>query len=85
MDLPDDLPGAAVARTLEHELSLVRSAILMVSSGSAPRVSVISLRFAEQLLHQARRMALSAGVRIVPLWTLDDGLTGIAVEKIADA
>jgi hypothetical protein len=84
MDLANELPGAAVVRTLEHELSLVQSAVLMVSSGGAPRVSLVSLRFAEQLLHQARRMALRAGVRIVPLWTLDDGLTGLAVEGIAD-
>ncbi len=84
MDLPNDLPAAVVVRTLEQELGIVRGAILMVASGGAPRVSLVSLRFAEQLLHQARRMALPAGVRVVPLWTLDDGLTGLGLER-ADA
>jgi hypothetical protein len=32
----------------------------------------------------SRRLAIQAGVRIVPLWTSADAGTGLAVEKIAD-
>jgi hypothetical protein len=71
-------------QVLERELELIRSAIAMVASGAAPRVSLGSLRFGEQLIKPARRMALEAGVRIVPLWTSADGGTGLAVERLAD-
>jgi hypothetical protein len=73
-----------VVRVLERELDLIRAAIAMVSSGAAPRVSLNSLRFGDQLLEQARRLAGPAGVRVVPLWTSADAGTGLAVERITD-
>ncbi len=70
--------------TLDHELGLVRSAIAMVASGGAPRVSLGGLQFGEQLIETARALALEAGVRIVPIWTSDEGGADMRVERIAD-
>lgn len=72
-------------RTLDQELDLVRDAIALVASGRSRRVVVASLRFGEQLIEPARRMASQAGVRIEPLWTADDAGADIAVERIGDA
>jgi hypothetical protein len=69
---------------LDHELGLVRSAIAMVASGGAPRVSLGGLQFGEQLIEPARALALQAGVRIVPIWTSDEGGADMRVERIAD-
>jgi len=70
---------------LEHELDLVRSAIAMVAAGGARRVVVAGLHFGDQLVEPARRMALQAGVRVVPLWPLDERGVDIAVERPVDA
>ena len=72
-------------RTLDQELDLVRDAIALVASGRSRRVVVASLRFGEQLIEPARRMASQAGVRIEPLWPADDAGADIAVERIGDA
>jgi hypothetical protein len=77
-------PKEPVVRILEREMELVRAAIAMVASGAAPRVSLNSLRFGDQLLKPARRLAIPAGVRVVPLWTSADAGTGLAVEKLED-
>jgi len=69
---------------LDHELGLVRSAIAMVASGGAPSVSLGGLQFGEQLIEPARALALEAGVRIVPIWTSDEGGADMRVERITD-
>lgn len=74
-----------VIRTLEYELDLIRGAIALVASGGAPRVRLASLSFGEQLLEPARRMATTAGVRVVPAWTSDEGGASLTVEPIGDA
>ena len=75
---------AATARTLEYEFSIVRSAIAMVASGAAPAVTVGGLHFGEELIRPARRFALQAGVRVVPLWTCDERGADIRVELLGD-
>jgi hypothetical protein len=74
--------GDPVVSTLDQELELVRTSIAMVESGGAPRILLGSLRFGEQLIEPARRLALGTHVRIVPLWTTDEAGAGIAVERI---
>ncbi len=76
--------GDPAIRTLEHELELIRSAIAMVSSGGAPRVSLNGLRFGDELMEPARRMALEAGVRISPVWTTDETGLDLSVERMSD-
>ena len=39
----------------------------MVACGALPRVVVAGIRYGEQILDSARRMALEAGVRVKPL------------------
>ena len=56
----------------------------MVAAGSAPRVLLGGLRFGEQILERARRMAVGTGTRIVPLWTTDEGGLDLAVERDSD-
>ncbi len=78
------VPSDTALRTLEQELSLLEGAIDMVASGAAPAVSLGGLRFGEQLLRSARRMALRAGVRVVPLWTVDEMGAAIRIERLGD-
>ncbi len=70
------------AQTLEREFRIVRSAIAMVASGAAPSVSLGGLKFGEELIRPARRLALRAGVRVVPLWTMDERGADIRVERL---
>jgi len=69
-----------VPQKIDHELSLIREAIGMVRIGAATRVTVGSLRFAEELLPRAKALAGLAGLRAVPLWTLDEAHHAIAIE-----
>jgi hypothetical protein len=84
MDPSAKAPDETALRTLDHELDIVRGAIDMVASGGAPRILISSLRFGEQLIEPARRMAIGRRVQIVPLWTTDEGGAGIAVERMSD-
>ncbi|MDP9260416.1 MAG: hypothetical protein M3O89_00415 [Actinomycetota bacterium] len=74
-----------VARTLEHEMRLVRDAIALVVSGASRRVIVASLRLSGQLIDPGRRLADEAGVRLVPLWHTDEAGADIAIERETDA
>ncbi len=56
----------------------------MVASGAAPAVSLGGLHFGEELMRAARRYALQAGVRIVPLWTIDEAGADIRVERLGN-
>jgi hypothetical protein len=66
----------------EAEVRLVREAIAMVASGGARRVVLAGISFGEPLLDLARRLALEAGVRLVPLWRADGAGAEIAIERI---
>jgi hypothetical protein len=72
-----------VPDAVEHEVGLIRDAITMVATGRAPRVVVAGLRLGDALLPSARRMALEAGVGIVPLWRADEAGLDIAIEPLA--
>jgi hypothetical protein len=72
----------AVRRRLDHELRLIHEAILMVAAGDAPGVLVAGLQLGDAILEPARRLALEAGVRLVPLWTTDEQHLDIRVEAI---
>jgi hypothetical protein len=72
----------AVGRTLDQEMTLLREAIALVAGGGSRRVIVAGLRFGDQLLDRARRLALEAHVRVVPLWMPDDAGADIAIEAI---
>jgi hypothetical protein len=75
-------PAVDVERRIDGELRLVREAILMVASHGASRVVVAGLSMGAELLDPARRMALASGVRIVPLWAMDETHVDLRVEAI---
>jgi hypothetical protein len=84
MEVHHDRIAETVPVTVEHEVGLIRGAIALVASGGAPRVVVAGLRLGEALLPTARRMALEAGVRIVPLWRADEAGLDVAVERLPE-
>jgi hypothetical protein len=76
--------AAAVERQLDRELGLVADAIALVASGRSPRVTVAGLRLGDAVLEPARRLALQAGVLIVPRWNADESGVDISVEPVAE-
>jgi hypothetical protein len=82
MDSSTDRSAEIVPVTLDPELRQVREAIALVASGGARRATVVGLRLGDALLDRARRDALEAGVRVVPLWRADEDGVDIAIERI---
>jgi hypothetical protein len=81
---PDDTSWLLTQQVIERELATIRGAIDLVAGGSSSRVVLGGLRFAEEILPQARAFAAEAGVRIVPLWMADDAGTDLAIERMDD-
>lgn len=84
MEFHRDQTAEIVPAALEREADLIRDAIALVASGGSPRVIVAGLRLGAALLPSARRMALEAGVRIVPIWSADESGLDIAVEEVPE-
>ncbi len=80
----DEAAPNPATRALAREVELIGSAIAMVASGGASRVSVAGLRFGDQLLRVARQMAREAGVRVEPQWTIDEEGVDLWFERSAD-
>lgn len=76
--------GAApvVSDPSEHQMRLIREAIRMVACGGAPRVILAGISFDEPILDAAARLALEAGVRLVPLRRADEAGADIAIERV---
>jgi len=82
VDKEIDQVDRTVPDALDREAGIIRSAILMVGSGESDRVVLTGLRLSEQLAQTADPMAEAAGVRIVRLWTTDEGGYDLAVERV---
>jgi hypothetical protein len=79
---PDDARTTALdPAAVEHELRMVHEAIALVASGAAPRVIIANIKFGSVVLDAARRIALSRGLRVRPLWRADME-ADLAVEPI---
>jgi hypothetical protein len=63
---------AVAESAIARELELVRQAVAMVAAGGSRRVVVGNLRFSAELLPRAQALASANGVRIIPIWRLDD-------------
>ena len=74
--------GRAYTAAIERETQLVREAIALVAGGGSPRVVVAGIRYGATLLDAARRLALEAGVCVIPLWKDDHAGADIVVEPI---
>ena len=81
---PDDTSWLLTQQVIERELATIRGAIELVADGSLSRIVLGGLRFAEEILPQARAFAAEVGVRIVPLWMADDAGTDLAIERMDD-
>ena len=84
MEEVDNRAVEVAVAPLEHEMRLIREAIVMVASGRAPRVVLAGIRFGETLLDPSRCLALEAGVRLRPLRRTDGAGSDIAVERIRE-
>jgi hypothetical protein len=82
MDHVVDRAAEVVPATLEHEMRLIREAIAMVASGASPRVMLAGIHFGETLLDPSRRLALDAGVRVLPAWRTDEVGADLVIERI---
>lgn len=61
---------------------LTREAIAMVASGASPRVVLAGIRFGEQILDHARRLALADGVRVNAIRNGDGLGASLVIEPI---
>jgi hypothetical protein len=65
---------AETRRRLTSEIAEVESAIALVASGSASRITLTGLKFGEQLAHRFQAEARSKGLRLEPIiWPEDEG------------
>jgi hypothetical protein len=76
------LDTARIQAGLDHEVRLVMEAILLVSSGGSPRVTVAGLHYGEHVLEASRSNAAARQVRLVPLWTDDERGADLVVEAL---
>ena len=70
------------ARDLARSLDLVRSAIDLIASGGADRVTLVGLRGAERVLPQAQALSEAAGLFARATWREDTEGCDIVVEDL---
>lgn len=73
----------ATRRTLDSELGQVASAIAMVATGAATRVTVAGLRFGDQVVAASRELAIRKGVVLEALWHAEDAGADVTVRRPA--
>ena len=71
-------------RRLTSEVAEVESAIALVASGSATRITLAGLKFGEEVARRFRADARSKGVRLDPLPFPEDAGCDLIVRKIDD-
>jgi len=76
--------GNVVSMRIDHEMSLIQEAIALVRVGCASRVVVASLHFGDELMPRARALAGLSGLKVTPLWTLDEQHHSVAIEPRGD-
>ena len=78
---PDASDGRTTAHRLAREVRDVESAIELVRSGAASRVTLTGLRFAEALIERLRDEARRAGVALDPLYWPEDAGCDVTVRR----
>ena len=71
-------------RRLTSEVTDVETAIAVVASGAATRITLSGLRFGEQIAQQFQADAQSKGLRLEPLPWPDDAGCDLVVRRIDD-
>jgi hypothetical protein len=64
---------------LDDQQRLVAEAILLVSRGGSPRVTITGLRDGEGIVVASRALAASSGVRLIAVPVADNGGTDVRV------
>ncbi len=76
----DTLTEQALQAEIDRELRLVDSAIAMVRSGSARRVTVVNLPLGTAVLEAARARAALHRLVVTPVWSADDSPCALVVD-----
>ena len=79
---PDAFGGRTTAERLVSEVRDVESAIAMVRSGSASRVTLTGLRFAEAVLGELAADAQREGITLEPVYWPEDAGCDVVVRRI---
>jgi len=72
---------AVARRTVDRELAIVHGAIALVAEGGSSRVTCGGLRFGSQILAGAQAAGHDCGVRVSALWSLDERVSALAIER----
>ncbi len=64
---------------LDDQQRLVAEAILLVSRGGSPRVTITGLRDGEGIVVSSRALAAASGVRLIVVPTTDEGAPDVRV------
>jgi hypothetical protein len=76
------LPDPALTWRVDTELRMIADAVELVRSGASARVTLGGLQFGDQLLTRARKLAESAGLRVVPVYATDETAgTDLVIER----
>jgi len=78
---PDTSDDRTTAHRLAGEIGDVESAIELVRSGAASRVTVAGLRFGEQVVPRLRAEAAAVGVLLEPLYWPEDAGCDVTVRR----
>lgn len=78
----DSSGGRTTAERLVGEVRDVESAIAMVRSGVASRVSLTGLRFAEAVLRELAADARREGIAVEPIYWPEDAGCDVVVRRI---
>ena len=76
---------ADLRRKLDHELAIVHGAIALVASGVSTRVTCSGLAFGSQMLADAQAAGHGCHVRVVPIWSADEDVVDLTIERTDEA
>jgi len=77
----EEIAVAEVERTLDREVELLMSAVLLVASGGAPSTTVAGLRLAEAAMEIVRPRAVERGLLLEALWGPDERTCDVRVRR----
>jgi hypothetical protein len=81
VNVTEEIAMAEVERTLDREVELLMSAVLLVASGGAPSTTVAGLRLAEAVMAIVQPRAVERGLIMEGLWGPDEGTCDVRVRR----
>jgi hypothetical protein len=77
----EEIAMGEVERTLDREVELLMSAVLLVASGGAPSTTVAGLRLAEAAMAIVLPRAVERGLIMEALWGPDEWTCDVRVRR----